>query len=106
MLVDLPLRSQVAAWVSDDWTIRFRVLELGSEHPVNLVVFELDQLPTCCFLSYRGDAGFGEFAQLLDRHPDRLLPGLTLDEQTQAEIGSVTSWLLAAWWRIDEVEHA
>ncbi|MEV0570316.1 hypothetical protein [Dactylosporangium sp. NPDC050588] len=105
VLLDLPLSLQVNAWVTDGWTVRFRVLMLGTEHPLNLVVFELDKLPSCCFLSYRGDAGFSELTQLLDRHPDHLQPGLTVDTTTQAAIGSITSWLMAAWWRIDEVEH-
>jgi hypothetical protein len=104
VLVDLPLNLQVTAWITDGWTVRFRVIDLHGERPLNLIVFALDELPGCWFLDYRGDAGFGELAQLLDRNPGRLASGLTLAESTLAAITSITSWLLAAWWRFEEAE--
>lgn len=102
ILMDLPLGRQVAAWAADGWTVRFRVVELRGERPLNLIVCGLDGLPGHFFLNYRGDAGFGELAQLLDRNPDRLLSGLVLADQTMTAITAITSWLLAAWWRFEE----
>jgi hypothetical protein len=102
VLIDLPLRLQVGAWLEGEFTVRFRVIELNTTAAVNLVVFHLDELPTLWFLSYRTDAGFGELAQLLDRHGE-LQSGLEIPADTLAFIGTATSWLLAAWWRIEEV---
>jgi hypothetical protein len=105
VLIDLPLRRQIASWVKSGWTLRFRVLALGPDVPVNLVVFRLDELDGIWFLSYRSDAGFGELAQIIDETPEHVRGGLTIEPPQVARIGVVTSWLLSAWWRLEEVEE-
>jgi hypothetical protein len=105
VLVDLPLRRQFDAWITAGWTVRFRAIELHGGRPVNCAVFGLDQLPGIRFLSYRSEAGWTELVGLLDRHRDILGPALEVDERTRTEIGSITSWLMAAWWRFEEVDH-
>lgn len=102
VLIDLPLALQVAAWIGDGWTVRFRTVEIRGSLPLNLIIFALDGLADLWFLSYRSDAGFGELAQLLDRY--RIVPGLELGGPTLAMIESITAWLMSAWWRIEEVE--
>lgn len=105
VLIDLPLRRQIASWVKTGWTLRFRVLALGPDVPVNLVVFRLDELEGIWFLSYRSDAGFGELAQIIDESPDHVRGELDIEPPQIARIGVVTSWLLSAWWRLEEVEE-
>lgn len=105
VLIDLPLRRQIASWVETGWTLRFRVLALGPDVPVNLVVFRLDELDGIWFLSYRSDAGFGELAQIIDESPEHVRGGLAIEPAQVARIGAVTSWLLSAWWRLEEVEE-
>jgi hypothetical protein len=105
VLIDLPLRRQIASWVKTGWTLRFRVLALGPDVPVNLVVFRLDELEGIWFLSYRSDAGFGELAQIIDESPEHVRGELNIEPPQIARIGVVTSWLLSAWWRLEEVEE-
>jgi hypothetical protein len=105
VLIDLPLRRQIASWVRSGWTLRFRVLALGADVPVNLVVFRLDELDGIWFLSYRSDAGFGELAQIIDESSEHFQGGLDIEPPQIARIGVVTSWLLSAWWRLEEIEE-
>lgn len=105
VLVDLPLSMQVKWWVADGWTVRFAAVDLGSPHGLTLVLFQLDGLPSLLFLSYRSTAGFGELAQLLDRYPQQLQTGLVPDEATMQSLTTVTAWLLACWWRLQEAEN-
>jgi hypothetical protein len=105
ILVDLPLSMQVKWWVEDGWTVRFTAVDLRSTHGLTLLLFRLDGLPSLLFLSYRSTAGFGELAQLLDRHPDRLKTGLGPDEATMQSLTAVTAWLFASWWRFQEAEN-
>lgn len=104
VLLDLPLRRQVGHWVQSGWTLRFRVLRLGDDVPVNLVVFRLDELNQVWFLSYRSDAGFGELAQIIDDAPEHIHGDLRIDPVEVEQIGRLTSWLLGGWWRFEEVE--
>lgn len=105
VLIDLPLRRQIRSWVKSGWTLRFRVLALGPDVPVNLVVFRLDELEGIWFLSYRSDAGFGELAQIIDESSEQLRGGLDIEPPQIARIGVVTSWMLSAWWRLEEIEE-
>lgn len=105
VLLDLPLRRQVGHWIQSGWKLRFRVLSLGDGVPVNLVVFRLDELDHVWFLSYRSDAGFGELAQIIDDSPEQVRSDLHIDLAQVEQIGRLTSWLLSAWWRFEEVEE-
>lgn len=78
VLVDLPLNLQITHWVADGWTVRFSAIDLRGLHGLTLLLFVLDGLPGIHFLCYRSAAGFGELAQLLDRHPGKLMAGLRL----------------------------
>ena len=103
ILVDLPLRLQVDSWIEGAGRVRFRVIELRGDRHLNLIVFKLDGFPQRCFLSYRSDAGVGELAQLLDRHPERLTADLAISDLELDEIRSVSTWLMNAWHRLDEI---
>lgn len=105
VLIDLPLSMQVKWWVEDGWTVRFAAIDLQSGHGLTMLLFQLDELPNLLFVSYRSIAGFGELAQLLDRHPDKLLTGLSPDEATMQSLTVVTAWLFASWWRLQEAEN-
>lgn len=105
VLVDLPLNLQIAYWVTDGWTVRFAAIDLRGQHGLTLLIFVLDELPGTLFLSYRSAAGFAELAQLLDRHTDKLIPGLQPDADTLRDITTISSWLLSAWWRLQEAEN-
>lgn len=105
VLLDLPLNLQIGYWVEDGWTVRFSVMDLNSEYGLTLLVFALDELPSLLFLSYRSTAGFGELAQLLDRHPNKLTPGFVPDASTLHGLTAVTSWLFSSWWRFQEAEE-
>lgn len=105
VLVDLPLSLQVARWVADGWTVRYAVLDLGIEQGLILLMLALEELPGVWFLCFRSAAGLGELAQLVDRHPGGLMPGLNPDADTLRDVGAVCSWLLAAWWRFQEAEE-
>ena len=94
---------QVARWVADGWTVRYAVLDLGIEQGLILLMLALEELPGVWFLCFRSAAGLGELAQLVDRHPGGLMPGLNPDADTLRDVGAVCSWLLAAWWRFQEV---
>jgi hypothetical protein len=103
VLIDLPLVLQVTNWIRERFTVRFRVIGLTGDRPLNLLVFGLDELPSLTFLAYRSDVGFGEVAQLLDRHPNSLRTDLAVSEDDVQSMLVVSSWLFAAWYRIDEV---
>jgi hypothetical protein len=103
VLVDLPLRLQVEAWLDISPTVRFRVLGLEAPVPLNLTVFHLDDLPSCWFLNVRGEEGFAELAQLIDRHEDRLLHGLDVPDAVVSSITGAVRWILATWRRVDEL---
>lgn len=105
VLIDLPLSSQVAWWVAEGKTVRCAVLDLRSEQGINLLMLALEELPGVWFLCFRSAAGLGELAQLVDRHPGRFVPGLSLDAGTLRDVGVVCSWLLSAWWRFQELEE-
>lgn len=105
VLVDLPLNLQIRFWIDDGWTVRVGAIDLRAPNGLILLVFHLDELPGVWFLAYRSIAGFGELAQLLDRHPDRLLTGIVPQPTVMARIGLVSSWLMAAWWRFQEAEN-
>lgn len=105
VLVDLPLSLQVAWWVAAGWTVRYAVLDLGVEQGLFLLMLAVEELPGVWFLCFRSTVGLGELAQLIDRHPSGLVPGLTADSDTLRKVGAVCSWLLAAWWRFQEVEE-
>lgn len=105
VLIDLPLSRQFDAWLTGGWTLRFREVELHGGRDLRCAVFGLDQLPGCRFLSYRSQAGWVELLRMVDRRRGELGAALELDTRAQAEIGSVTSWLMAAWWRLEEVDH-
>lgn len=102
IVVDLPLRRQVDAWIASGGTVRFRAIQLTGDRVLNLTVFALDELDEHWFLSFRTDAGFGELAQLLDRHPDKLIPGLELDDEQLAAILAVSKHIFGCWWRFEE----
>jgi len=103
ILVDLPLRLQVGNWIKDAGRVRLRVIELRGDRHLNLVVFKLDGFPQRCFLCFRSDAGIGELAQLLDRHPQQLTADLAISDLELDEIRSVSAWLMNAWHRLDEI---
>jgi hypothetical protein len=103
ILVDLPLRLQVDSWIEGAGRVRFRVIELRGDRHLNLIVFKLDGFPQRCFLSFRSDAGVGELAQLIDRHPERLTADLAISDRELDEIRSVSAWLMNAWHRLDEI---
>ncbi len=105
ILVDLPLNLQVSSWVADGWTVRFAAIDLHGQHGLMLLLFLLDELPGVHFLAYRSAAGFAELSQLLDRHQGRLMPGLQPDADTLRDITTISSWLLSAWWRLQEAEN-
>jgi len=103
VIVDLPLRLQVKAWIESAGTVRFRVISLEGDRLVTLIVFRLEDLPDVYFLCFRGEAGYGELAQLLDNHPEHLLPGLELEPAVEGAIFSASERLLAFWHRFDEM---
>jgi hypothetical protein len=103
VLVDLPLRLQVDAWIESAGRVRFRVISFEGERPLTLIVFRLEELANVWFLAFRGEAGYGELAQLLDRHPERLLPGLELAPDVRAAIVAASQQLLSLWHRFDEM---
>jgi hypothetical protein len=103
ILVDLPLRTQVASWLRISEEIRFRVVQIESRHHLNLVVFHLAALPNCWFLSYRSDAGFGELAQLLDKYPE-LKPSLEIPSHEMTVVTSVSTLLTSSWFALKEID--
>ena len=105
ILVDLPLNLQVSYWVADGWTVRFATIDLHGEHGLMLLLFVLDELPGLHFLAYRSVAGFAELVQLLDRHQGKLMTSLQPDADTLRDVTTISSWLLSAWWRLQEAEN-
>lgn len=103
VLVDLPLRVQVESWIAGAGRVRLRVVELQGDRHLNLIVFKLDGFPQRCFLCFRSDAGIGELAQLLDRHPGDLTADLALSDEELDEIGSVSAWLVNTWHSFEEM---
>lgn len=105
VLIDLPLNLQIEFWASDGWTTRFVAIDLKHSTNTTLLLFHLDELPGLYFMSYRAVAGFAELAQLMDRHPKHLVPGLDPGEGIIDTITMITRWLYAAWWRIQEADN-
>lgn len=105
VLIDLPLSLQISYWINDGWTIRFATIDLNSPYGLTLLLFALDELPGICFLSYRSNAGFGEVAQLLDRHPGKVTSDLLPSADLLRDITTLSSWLLSSWWRFQEAEN-
>ncbi|WP_157129223.1 hypothetical protein [Nocardia amamiensis] len=104
ILIDLPLKRQIATWVDQGLRAHYRMFHLGTAGRVNLVVFGVDQLPGCWFLCYRGDAGFGDLVRVLDEYADLVLSDLYVPDEVIGDIGAITTWLLTAWWRFEETE--
>ncbi len=103
IVVDLPLRLQVEQWIETGWTIRFAAIELESDRSLTLLVFEIDELSNCTFLSFRSRVGYGEVAQLIDRHGvDRIAPGLVSNERRRKATLAVAGRLLNSWWTFRE----
>ncbi|MFT4218086.1 MAG: hypothetical protein QM619_13020 [Micropruina sp.] len=105
VLMDLPLNLQVSYWANDGWTVRFTAIDLQGAHDLTLLLFQLEQLPSLYFISYRTLAGFGEIAQILDRYPNNLSGGLAPEPKVIRQVMLVTNWLMAAWWRFQEAEN-
>ncbi len=103
--MDLPLNLQVSYWANDGWTVRFTAIDLQGTHDLTLLLFQLEQLPSLYFISYRTLAGFGEIAQILDRYPNNLSGGLAPEPEVIRQVMLVTNWLMAAWWRFQEAEN-
>ncbi|WP_405180048.1 hypothetical protein OG225_01225 [Nocardia sp. NBC_01377] len=104
ILIDLPLKRQIATWVDQQLRVRYRIFHLGVARQVNLVVFGLEELPGSWFLCYRGDAGFGDLVRVLDDYAELVMPDLRVPDEVIGDIGAVTTWLLTAWWRFEETE--
>ncbi len=105
VLMDLPLNLQVSYWANDGWSARFTAIDLQGAHDLTLLLFQLEQLPSLYFISYRTLAGFGEIAQILDRYPNNLSGGLAPEPEVIRQVMLVTNWLMAAWWRFQEAEN-
>jgi hypothetical protein len=103
VLVDLPLRLQVASWIEQAGRVRLRLIELTGARPMNLVVLQPDGLPSLWMLAFRSDAGTGEIAQLLDRHPGRLTADLDIPVQIARRVGIVAGWIHGAWYLLEEM---
>ncbi len=105
VLIDLPLNLQVRLWVEDGWDVQVAAIDLQAANGLTLLLFRLRDLVNVWFLAYRSIAGFGELAQLLDRHPDRLRTGLAPPPAVLQRIGMISAWLFEAWWRFQEAEN-
>lgn len=103
VLVDLPLRTQIAAWIEQAGRVRLRVTDVTGATPMNLIVLQIDGLASLWLLSFRSDAGIGELAQLLDRHPGALTADLDIPPRVVQRIGMLAAWLHGAWWSLEEV---
>lgn len=103
ILVDLPLRTQVASWIEQAGRVRLRVSDVTGAAPMNLVVLQIEGLPSLWLLSFRSDGGIGELAQLLDRHPGRLTADLDIPPSVMRQIGMLAAWLHGAWWSLEEM---
>lgn len=102
VLVDLPLKTQVAAWIEQAGRVRLRVTDVSGPAAMNLVVLQIDGLEALWMLCFRSDGGIGELAQLLDRYPDALTADLDIPVGVVRRIGTVASWLHGAWWSLEE----
>jgi hypothetical protein len=103
LLVDLPLRTQIAAWIAQTGRVRLRVTDVEGPRPMNLVVLQPDELPSLWMLSFRSDGGIGELAQLLDRHPGQLTADLDIPASVVHRIGMIVAWIHAAWYALEEI---
>lgn len=103
ILVDLPLRLQVDAWLRISPQVRFRVMRLEGSLPLEMTVFHLDDLPNCWFVSLRSHEGFAELAQLIDGHSDALVHDLRVSEDSLASITSAVRWILTTWSTLREI---
>lgn len=103
VLVDLPLRVQIASWIEQTGRVRLRLIELTGARPMNLVVLQPDGLPSLWMLAFRSDAGTGEIAQLLDRYPARLTADLDIPAPVARRIGIIAGWINGAWYLLEEM---
>jgi hypothetical protein len=103
VLVDLPLRTQIASWIEQAGHVRLRVTEVEGPHPMNLVVLQPDGLEGLWMLCFRSDAGIGEVAQLLDRYPQELTADLVIPAHVVRRIGVLAAWIHGAWWTLEEI---
>jgi len=103
VLVDLPLRTQLASWLEQAGRVRLRVMDLEGPRPMNLIVLQIDGLPSLWMICFRSDGGIGELAQLLDRHPGRLTTDLDIPPAVARRIGMLASWLHRAWHVLEEM---
>lgn len=103
IVIDLPLRLQIEQWIATGWAVRFAAIELESDRSLTLLLFEIDELPNCTFLTFRSRVGYGEIAQLMERHgEDRISPGLRSTENRRTASIAVASRLLNSWWEFRE----
>lgn len=105
VLVDLPLRLQIDAWLELDDVVRFRVIPLEGAVALELSVFWVETVPNCWFINIRSQEGFAEIAQLLDVHGDKLVPNLNIPESVVASIHSAAQWLLTSFTTISEIPN-
>lgn len=103
MLVDLPLRTQVASWIKQVGRVRLRVTDVHGQQPMNLIVLRPDRLQSLWMLCFRSDAGIGELAQLLDRYPGQLTADLEIPGDVVRRIGMLAAWIHGAWWTLEEI---
>jgi hypothetical protein len=103
VLVDLPLRTQIATWIEQVGRVRLRVTDLEGPRPMNLVILQLDGLPSLWMLCFRSDGGIGELAQLLERHPEHLTTDLDIPPTVVRRIGMLAAWIHGAWHVLEEI---
>ncbi len=105
VLVDLPLRLQIDAWLELDEVVHFRIIPLEGTVALELTVFWIETVPNCWFINIRSQEGFAEVAQLLDVHGDKLDPHLTIPDDVVTSIHSATQWLLTSFTTISEIPN-
>lgn len=103
ILVDLPLRLQLDAWLLIDDRVHFRVMPIEGAIPLELTVFHLDALPNCWFISIRSQEGFAEVAQLFDRHRNQLIHDLDLPDSIYADLTAAVRCILTMWQLLSEI---
>lgn len=103
VLVDLPLRTQIASWIEEVGRVRLRLMDVDGPQPMNLIVVQPDGLESLWMLCFRSDAGVGELAQLLDRYPRELTADLEIPAEVVRRIGMLAAWIHGAWWTLEEV---
>jgi hypothetical protein len=103
VLVDLPLRTQIASWIEQTGHVRLRLINLDGPRPMNLIVLQPEGLPSLWMLAFRSDAGVGEIAQLLDRHSGHLTTDLDIPTNVVHRVGMLAGWLHQAWYALEEI---